>query len=235
MKHVAQVEQVQVHQFSDDFQEFAAVVAFGQVSTTGWTHIRLSPRFYISPPADGIWDLDLLGDPPVGIVGQVVLPVSAQDVFFAPTWFQGVRVHSASNDVVAHASHSKITRQKAPVFAAKPHIAGHVIIHHNLISFDDSIKPTGIHWHGVTPHIRMKKLHHELVLTVEGPDEGRIKECINAAIAAALLSAIAESIVTGCTTLPASVSAFLSTITGCLGNSYTARINDKTHWIHWDI
>ena len=33
------------------------VAALGEVNTTGWSGFRLSPRYYLVPPADGLWDL----------------------------------------------------------------------------------------------------------------------------------------------------------------------------------
>ncbi len=65
-----------------------------------------------------------------------------------------------------------------------------MVVRQNLASYDDSIQPTGtIHWKNdgpfgtPAPHVEMKKLHHDLVLTVEGPDEDRIRDCIRKAAA----------------------------------------------------
>jgi hypothetical protein len=73
--------------------------ANGEVPTAGWTNIRLEPFFYVVPPADGIWDMDFVGDPPTGIVAQVVLPVSASITLPAPHWLKGVRIHAAQNEL----------------------------------------------------------------------------------------------------------------------------------------
>jgi hypothetical protein len=80
----------------------------------------------------------------------------------------------------------------------------------------------------------MKKLHHDLVLTIEGPDEGKIRECLAKAAAAGLIAGIAAAIATGGLGLQAALSAFLSALLDCLGGAYTARIEDQSHWIYWD-
>lgn len=69
--------------------------------TPGYTGIELSPRVYIDPPADGIWEFDLIGAPPEGGVPQVLHP----DVPFAgrlndlPAWCMGARVIAAVNEM----------------------------------------------------------------------------------------------------------------------------------------
>lgn len=79
-----------------------AVVASGMVSTGGWRHPLLKPRFHHPPPADGFLDVDFLAEPPVGPVIQVLTPIAAQTVLQPlPEWVQGVRVHGATNHVEA--------------------------------------------------------------------------------------------------------------------------------------
>src|SRR5687768_7526866 len=75
---VQEVDTVEVFDFPLPFPTgFSQLViaTAGKVATSGWTNVRLSPRFYVMPPKDGIWDFDLIGDPPAGIVLNVVLPV----------------------------------------------------------------------------------------------------------------------------------------------------------------
>lgn len=84
------------------------VAATGEVTSTGWSDIELSPYIYITPPQDGVWDFDFVGKPPRGFANLVILPVSASfvvpDVDLANFWgegmpLKGVRVHSATGAV----------------------------------------------------------------------------------------------------------------------------------------
>lgn len=214
------------------------LVAQGEVTTTGWTGIRLAPRFYAVPPTDGIWDFDLLGDAPAGIVAQVILPVSAHFLGHKPTWCTGARVHAASNTI--EETCTAIETKPRPVYEAVLPTA-RAIVHQEVASYDDSFQPTGtIHWKNdgpwgtPNPHVEWKKLHHSLTLTIEGPDEGKIRDCLGKAAAAGVLAAIAAAIATGGFALSAAISAALSTLTSCLGDGCTARMDDDSHWIYWD-
>lgn len=210
--------------------DIISINAVGEVPTTGWTALRLSQRFYVVPPADGIWDFDFIGDEPTGIVGQVVLPVAAQLVLPAPAWCKGVRVHAKSNDIVASLSgkpHIKATVSQTRL--AK----GHVIVKESLGSYDDSFQPTGNTKFDPWPHIEMKKLHHDLVLIVEGPDDQKIRDCIAKAAAAGLVAAIVAALITGGAALAAAISAFIAALEQCLGSAFTVRVEDQSHWIYW--
>lgn len=73
----------------------------GEASTSGWSGFRLEHYVYIQPPPDGIYEADLVGVPPGGIVLQVITPFG-----FDTTWpnfprehFKGLRVHAATNSV----------------------------------------------------------------------------------------------------------------------------------------
>jgi hypothetical protein len=57
------------------------VTAVGQVPTGGWTEVQLLRRAYVQPPADGIWEYDLLAKPPEGLATQVISKVKATDVW----------------------------------------------------------------------------------------------------------------------------------------------------------
>lgn len=53
------------------------ITAFGKVATGGWKQVQLSRRVYITPPADGIWEYDLVGLPPSDPAIQVETIVKA--------------------------------------------------------------------------------------------------------------------------------------------------------------
>ncbi|WP_074129915.1 hypothetical protein [Bradyrhizobium sp. NAS96.2] len=78
-----------------------AVSASGSVTTSGWTQPDLAPWMYITPPADGILDLDFVATPPTGIVLQVISRISVVKTFAVPGWLKGIRVHSSQNTVEA--------------------------------------------------------------------------------------------------------------------------------------
>jgi hypothetical protein len=234
---ISKVESAHVYilKLPKPLHELLSINATGEVPTTGWTNLRLTPRYYVTPPRDGLWDFDFVGDRPQGIVGQVVLPVSAHTVTFAPQWFKGVRIHSATNSVEAlPARHNPpLILSEPDVAGASPAVAGHVIHRQTIASFDDSIQPTGRTKWDPWPHLEMKKLHHELELVVEGPDEAQIISCIKKAAAAGLIAAIVAAFVTGGAALPAAISAFLTELERCLGNKFSARVDNHSHWVYW--
>jgi hypothetical protein len=231
MQLVDRVTSAQAFSYDDGFSNsFILIGALGEVGTSGWTRFRLVPRAYgVVPPANGIWDIDLVGDEPSGTVLQVVVPVSVFDVFFRPSWVRGVEVHVLANSAGANVS----AKTAASVGQFVP--TSRVVYRKDLASFDDSIQPTGtIHWHGLTPHIEMKKLHHTLTLVVEGPDMGTIDNCFHQAATAAIIAAIIAAYATGGLGLGAALDAFVSALTACLGSSHRARIENHSHWVYWD-
>jgi hypothetical protein len=236
MALIGKVEGAQVFilKLPEPLKELLSINATGTVPTTGWTALRLVPRYYVMPPRDGLWDFDFIGDRPQGIVGQVVLPVAAHSWVYAPQWCRGVRIHSASNSVEATPAH-----ENPPLMLSEPDVtgsrarAGHVIHRQTIATFDDSIQPTGRTKFDPWPHLEMKKLHHELELIVEGPDEAQIVSCIRKAAAAGLIAAIVAAFITGGAALPAAISAFLTELKNCLGDTFTARVDNHSHWEYW--
>lgn len=218
------------------------IAALGEVTTTGWTHPRLTPVFYVTPPVDGIWDFEFQADPPSGVVAPVIRPVGALYLGRAPAWCTGVRVHAAVNAIEAAAQFPPLEAYAPPPAPTAAEARGLVVVRQNLASYDDSIQPTGtIHWKNdgpfgtPAPHVEMKKLHHDLVLTVEGPDEDRIRDCIRKAAAAGLVAAIVAAVATGGGALHAAIAAALAALERCLGDGFSVRIDDQSHWIYWDV
>jgi hypothetical protein len=83
--------------------------ATGRAATTGWSNGQLSKHIYITPPADGIQDIEFNAQmPPPGTpVLNVLTPISAHaefpDIDVANYWgkgapLKGVRVHAVSNE-----------------------------------------------------------------------------------------------------------------------------------------
>mgnify|MGYP001809911433 CR=1 FL=1 len=232
MKQVFSISEVNVCRHDIITGPCIHVSAAGSVNTSGWSGITLAPRYYIQPPADGLWDFDLIGDPPSGPVLQVPVPVAACGIYSMPEWLKGVRVHAVSNSVeqteIKSATFSQPAAMSHLEFAAD---AGtRVIVRETIAVFDDSFQPTGM---CSMFSVKMKKLRHEMTLTVEGPDEGRIRQCIAEAVGAGLLAAIAAAFGTGGGALPAAISAALARLQVCLGDSFNVRFDDRSHWIEW--
>jgi hypothetical protein len=97
MEKIAQIDSVSVSLIKTNPPQLK-IDAQGQAASPGWTNPTLSPRVYVQPPPDGIWDFDFVATPPSGVVPQVLTPISAGLVLKEiPTGMKGVRVHSKSN------------------------------------------------------------------------------------------------------------------------------------------
>ncbi|MGH8501974.1 MAG: hypothetical protein ACREVE_05775 [Gammaproteobacteria bacterium] len=237
MTKVVTVDTAEAFTHATPLGDILVISATGTVDTSGWTDIRFSPHFYATPPSDGIWDFDLIGDPPSGIVAEVVLPVAAMGVFPKQEWVRGVRIRAETNQIESGLASkpSKTIPFHAVIKRVQPLTRTNVIVERELVTYDDSIQPTGgTRGRGWPPRIsfEMKKLRHTLVLTVEGPDQEEIHRCLNESAIVALLAALVAAAGTGGAALPAAISAFLSALTNCLGYK-TARVDDRSHWIKW--
>lgn len=226
MSKKLEVETVSAFRVSIAGQDWVYVHASGFVPTSGWSNIQLSPTYYVLPPADGVWQLTMSGDAPSGIALQVVLPVSAGRMFPAPDWLKGVSVNGVkatfeNKEMVALDDSEKHSLHKR---------SGHTIVRETIASYDDSFNPIGL-CGGLS--IKMKKLSHTLSLVVEGPDEGKIRECISQAAGVGLVAAIVAVYATGGGALSAAASAFMSSVQGCLGDSFQVRLDDDSHWVEW--
>ena len=75
----------------------------GNAPTSGWNNFQLSPYVYIMPPADGIYDFDLIGEKPDGISSPAITCIEPPAVFvwedFPEQEVKGVRVHASSNSL----------------------------------------------------------------------------------------------------------------------------------------
>lgn len=217
---------------------FAFISALGTVPTSGWSGFSLSPVYPIKPPSDGIWDIDFIADPPSGQTLPFELPVSATILEPAPDWLKGVRIRAATNEKVITDLLVSAMENQVDDYASNTHnkllesYSSRAIISKEIAVYDDSFQPIGF-CSGFPPRVKMKKLRHRLVLTIEGPDEGKIRRCINEAIAAGLLAAIVAVFITGGAALSAAIAALKSYLVSCLGSSFTIRVDRKSHWIEW--
>jgi hypothetical protein len=117
-----------------------------------------------------------------------------------------------------------------------------IIFKKTLAVYEDSIQPTGtIHWHNdgpwgsPNPHTEMKKLVHELVLTVEGPNQNQINNCVDQAFTVGIIAGIAAAFASGwAAAADAAMSGALASLSACLGATYTEKVDDLSHWVFWD-
>jgi hypothetical protein len=86
---------------SDNSVPALTISAIGQVNSGGWSNPELGPWSYITPPADGILDLDFLATPPKPgvIVSMGFQNITAHAILAIPDWVRGVRVHASTNSM----------------------------------------------------------------------------------------------------------------------------------------
>lgn len=231
------VDDAKAVRFDTPIGSFLFVSATGRVPTSGWSDVALSPHYYAAPPADGIWDFDFIADAPSGLVLPIELPVSASVADGAPNWMKGIRVRAGKNEKLV-TNFLSLTQEKVAddlAFQASgftENFSSRAIISQEIAVYDDSFQPIGF-CSGFPPKVKMKKLRHRLILTIEGPDERKIRRCINEAIAAGLLAAIIAVFVTGGAALSAAIGALKSYLVACLGSGFEVRIDRRSHWIEW--
>ncbi|MDQ4088066.1 MAG: hypothetical protein M3177_08695 [Pseudomonadota bacterium] len=74
----------------------------GQVTSSGWTSFALNHFVYITPPADGIYEADMVGEPPSDVSLPVLTPFEhAETRMPFPDDLKGLKVYSATNSVTA--------------------------------------------------------------------------------------------------------------------------------------
>lgn len=231
MAHVSEVTSVDAFRFEGAAGAMLLVHASGGVATSGWSGIRLSPRFYPLPPADGLWEFDFQGDPPTGLVLDVILSASATALFGVPAWFRGVKVYAAHDCATVEDVKTVAQIRNSPSQLALAARAGAAMLRHDLVSLDDSHAAVGPGRHAGS--VRMKRLRHTLTLTVEGPDEARIRRCLAESAGAGLVEGVVAAYPAGGGALTAAVSALLVRLQDYLGDAFGARVDDHSCWIEW--
>jgi hypothetical protein len=76
------------------------IYASGHTRTAVWHDVRLEPRIYVQPPADGIWEFVFVGDP-TGAKLDVITPVSAEPYVWKnfPPDLKGIRVIAETDTI----------------------------------------------------------------------------------------------------------------------------------------
>ena len=75
------------------------VTAEGTVRTGGWTNPQLQAVVYITPPVDGIQDLNFVADEPYGGSTDAITKITSEelDLGRVADWMKGVRVIAETN------------------------------------------------------------------------------------------------------------------------------------------
>lgn len=71
----------------------------GKVNTGGWSNIRLKPKVYFVPPADGIQEITFIGEKPLDYATMALEDVSASLSMSKPDWLNGFRIIAGSNSI----------------------------------------------------------------------------------------------------------------------------------------
>lgn len=74
-----------------------SIHVFGKAPTTGWSSPTLVPVPSVSTAPDGILEYRFEAKPPEGQAGNVVVPISVQQIIDPERPLRGIRIHSATN------------------------------------------------------------------------------------------------------------------------------------------
>jgi hypothetical protein len=79
------------------------IIAAGTVTASGWTNGRLVPYVYVKPPADGIYEFDLVADEPGGQGTDVLETILASPFYWPdfPDSLEGVKIYASNNSMKA--------------------------------------------------------------------------------------------------------------------------------------
>ena len=79
-----------------------AVHVEGEVPTTGWSGFALQYFVYVTPPADGIYEADMVGEPSNDSSLPVLTPFTYDTTRTPfPDDLKGLKVYSATNSITA--------------------------------------------------------------------------------------------------------------------------------------
>lgn len=100
-----------------------------------------------------------------------------------------------------------------------------VILDDGIARYDDNFQPTGETKFEPWPHVKMKKLVHELHLTIDGPDAVKARSsCFDHAKTVGLIAAVGTAFLgVGIGATAAAWKAASATLIACLGCSLSHR------------
>lgn len=108
------------------------------------------------------------------------------------------------------------------------------IIDEVVARYEDSHQPTGETRFDPFPHMKMKKLVHELHLIVDGPDQTKALNCVDQAKAAGLIAGLGAAFLgAGLGATEVAWKAASTALAACLGGSFSARLDNRSWWEEW--
>ncbi|MDM2844202.1 hypothetical protein NMD21_19415 [Citrobacter portucalensis] len=82
----------------------------------------------------------------------------------------------------------------------------------------------------------MKKLEHNLYITINGPDEDKAKSCFYQALQAGLITGVAAAFIgAGVGAAELGFTVAKKTMLDCMGNEFEIRLRDESHWVYWEV
>ena len=184
MVHLGEVSVVQAWSMDRGADAWLLVRASGEADSAGWLDPRLSPRFYATPPADGVWEFDLVGEPPHGRVPALPRSVSAERLLGCPPWLQGVRVYAAAGSLVSAVLPMGPLAMVDASTALRPPCRSGVQVAHLLAQFDE---PVALPEDARRTAAGLRR-RHRLTVTLDGPLLADIHHALaEAALPAAVL------------------------------------------------
>ena len=110
------------------------------------------------------------------------------------------------------------------------------ILDEKISRYEDSHQVHSVSLDGFTLRTKMKKLEHNLYVTIEGPDEGKARACFNQAVGAGLIAAAAAAFIgAGIGAAQIGFGAAQAAFVACLGDGFSVRLRDESHWVYWDL
>ena len=221
MNHVQEVRSLKLFSFDAPGGTKLLLDVTGMAPTSGWSQVRLAPRFGAREPVDGLWEFDFVGRAPSGRVVDVAQWVGATMTVGRPDWCRGVRVYAATNaETTATFAAAALLHVGCDDSEARKREARAAQL---VAAYEDDFQSPD--------RSTCRRLRHELILTLSGP----IEQPIRRVLADFACSADAARLVTeyplggGATWRTAS--ALLEQLQTELGGDFRARLDDHVRWI----
>ena len=94
------------------------IEVIGTVPTPGYTNIQIVPNQYLTPPVN--WEMSLVGEPPTGIVIQVLTPIGASLEYTFPEETKEITIKGKDQSITLSLTEAqKITGAKEVLYGIK--------------------------------------------------------------------------------------------------------------------
>jgi len=224
MTHVNEVQLIDACRFESVSGPKLLVQSLGEVPTSHWSDIRLSPRYYVAGPPDGLMEFDFLARAPSGRVLDSALKVTAFIIVACPAWLSGVKIYAATNSetlAAVRAAEELSAASRPMTIATESNFAKQPLAVYET-HFDTS------------DPISRRRLRHQLALHIQGPDRQRIAQCMEDVAASRVAAAVAAAYPCGGEALSIAIGALIQWLRGDLGSAYAIRFDDCARWVEAD-